>query len=185
MRAFSRRRRLLAQFRERWGQPGSKDGWLADRYFELARADSAFNFVDDRTWLDLEFPSVFARMDTTVTHIGSQSLYRRMRTYPDDSRLLAENYETYETIRENASLREAIQLKLTYLQSDASASIIDCILERPLANLKHRYLIFAWGIGSVAVLTAVLASDPYGLVACSVPGGQRGGCPRGYTLSLP
>ena len=158
MRTFSRRRRLLAQFRECWGRPGSKDGWLANRYFELARADSAFKFVDDRTWLDLEFPSVFARMDTTVTHIGSQCLFRQMRTYPDDSRLLAENYESYETIRENASLREAIQLKLTYLQSDASASIIDCILARPLANLKHRYLIFAWGIGSVAVLTAVLAS---------------------------
>ncbi len=162
-RAISPRRRLLAQLREGWGKPGTKDGWLADRYFELARAESVSRYVDDRTWVDLEFPSVFANMDTTVTQVGRQYLFRQMRTYLDDSQLLLDNYELYETFRANTSLREATLLKLAYLQSDSSASIIDCILGKPLENLKHRYLIFAWSVASLAALTAVLASTVPGL----------------------
>ena len=113
--------------------------------------------------MDLEFPSVFANMDTTVTHVGRQYLFRQMRTYLDDSQLLSDNLELYETFRANSALREATQLKLAYLQSDASASIIDCILGKPLENLKHRFLIFAWSVASLAALAAVLASTVPGL----------------------
>src|SRR6185437_16550569 len=80
---LSPRRRTLRELRSRWGRPGENDGWLASRYFDLTRLPGDTQ-VDDRTWNDLEFPRVFAKLDSAVTRIGSQSLYRRLRTYQDD-----------------------------------------------------------------------------------------------------
>ena len=155
---LSPRRRLLRELRARWAQPGANDGWLASRYFELTRAQEAVHQVDDRTWNDLEYPRIFAKLDSAVTRIGSQSLYRRMRTYQDDPVAARAEYASLQALRRNAPFREAIQLTLAGLQADTTAHVCDRLFGPPLENLKHAAWILPWGLLCLAGLVLVLTS---------------------------
>jgi hypothetical protein len=164
---LSPRRRLLRELRARWGKPGTNDAWLASRYFELTRLPDGARQLDDRTWNDLEFPRIFAKLDSAVTRVGSQSLYRRLRTYQDDAASARAEYAAFQTLRADPHLRETIQLTLAGLQADTAAHLCDHLFGKPLANLKHPIWIGLWGLLSLTVLALTLASvvSPLLLVA--------------------
>src|SRR5262245_7401172 len=108
----------MADLREAWGKPGNKDPWLPGRYLELTREADEARHVDDRTWTDLEFPRIFATLDTTITRIGSQYLFRQLRTWADP----AEGSKVRglgEALRRNQLLRQKIQRALISVQSDS------------------------------------------------------------------
>lgn len=104
--ALSPKRRAIAILCAKWGKPGSKDGWLASRYFELIRDDSRREYVDERTWIDLEYPKIFSCFDSTETPIGGQTLFSKLREYVDDPGALKREFEAYEALRADRSLRE-------------------------------------------------------------------------------
>ncbi|HEX7348386.1 MAG TPA: hypothetical protein VF264_01885, partial [Rhodanobacteraceae bacterium] len=110
--AWRPRRKALLDLRARWGRPGDKDGWLASDYFDLTRTASPRAFVDDATWRDLELPQVFADMDSTLTPLGSQVLYRRLHEYTADANVLAGRYATYTALQADAVLRGRLQQAL-------------------------------------------------------------------------
>jgi len=83
---FSASQRTLARLREKWGQAGTRDGWLASRYYDLVPPEGPGSHVDERTWKDLEFPRIFTTLDTTVTRVGSQFLFRVLRRFPGRGR---------------------------------------------------------------------------------------------------
>jgi MutS domain V len=164
---LSPRRRTLREPRSRWGKPGANDGWLASRYFELTRVSGGDRQIDDRTWSDLEFPRIFAKLDSALTRLGSQSLYRRLRTYQDDDAAAREEYAAWQTLRSDRNLRESIQLILAGLQADSAAYLCDHVFGEPLRSLKHPVWIALWGLLCLAVLASVLASavSPLALIA--------------------
>lgn len=153
--AVSPRRKLLKELRARWGARGDKSGFLACRYFDLIRGESSVVQVDDKTWADLEFPEIFARMDTTVTPVGSQVLFAQLRRYVDDSHVLARHYACYAKLARDAPLREAIQLRLARLKDDANADIAELLFDERPGRLHHDALIKAWGLGSLVLLLLV------------------------------
>lgn len=149
-------RKVLAGLRAAWGKPGDKRAWLESEYFDLLRERSAEGLVDDRTWLDLEYPDIFRDMDTTLTPIGSQWLYHRLRCRrsTDDER--DERYRTFQILRENAPLRERLQLHLKTAEDDGYANVATFLLDEPPEQMRHRGLISLWGLASLAVLGAVV-----------------------------
>ena len=151
------KRKLLKELRARWGAQGDKSGFLASRYFELTRDASAAEHVDDKTWADLEFPEIFARMDTTVTPVGSQVLFGELRRYIDDADTLARRYATYADLARDASLREHIQLRLAPLQDDSNADIAELLFADRPDRPDHDALIKAWSLGSLLLLVIVAA----------------------------
>lgn len=150
-------RKILAGLRAQWGKQGSKDSWRESLYFDLVRHDFSENCVDDRTWVDLEFPAIFSRLDSTVTPLGSQSLYRTLREYIEEPSALRQKYAVYDELRSNASLREEIQLKLAALQHESHANIAGLLFDDAPDRLKHQGLLRLWGFTSFAVLIAVIA----------------------------
>lgn len=42
-------------------------------------------YVDEKTWINLEFPRLFGVLDSTITRLGSQCLFEQLRTYADDA----------------------------------------------------------------------------------------------------
>jgi hypothetical protein len=161
--ALSPRRRELARLRAKWGKHGTKDGWLASRYFDLTRVESAAKFVDDKTWVDLEFPKIFSYLDSTETPLGGQSLFRKLREYADNPSELSQQYAAYDSLRSNASLREDIQLRLGSLRADSKASISDFVFGQPPDKPKYYRLLPVWSLFSVATLIAVFTlSAPLG-----------------------
>lgn len=154
--ALSPQRRELARLRAKWGKPAEKDPWLASRYFELTRVDSAARCVDDRTWVDLEFPSIFARLDSSETPLGGQVLFRKLREYVDDPRALAKRYLGYEALRSRAALREQVQSKLATLRADSNAALADFLFGPVPTKPKHYRLLPVWSAISAATLLAVV-----------------------------
>ena len=155
---LSPQRKLLRELRARWGTVGDQSGFLASRYFELTRDGSQVAEVDDKTWADLEFPEIFARLDTTVTPVGGQVLYAHLRRYVEDAALLAERCDTYAALAAHATLREGIQLRLARLRDADNADIAEILFGERRENPAHRNLIRAWSTTSIVLLALVLAA---------------------------
>jgi len=155
--SLSPRQRWLREIRAQWGRLGTKDGWLANRYFELTRG-ACPEHVDEKTWVDLELPKVFADIDTTATRIGSQVLFKTLRVYVDDARELAERYETYAALRADAALREQIQLKLAHFQQDSNAFLAEYLFGAPPENPKLFVPVLLWSLFSAAMLAGAIVS---------------------------
>ncbi|HEX7369814.1 MAG TPA: hypothetical protein VF284_05945 [Rhodanobacteraceae bacterium] len=149
---LSPRRKALATLRARWGRPGDKLGYLANRYFKLVRHQAPSKWVDDKTWDDLEFPEIFARIDATVTPLGSQVLYARMRQYVDVPEALAERYAEYAELANDTTLREQIQARLWKLEYDGHAELAELLFGDRTEAPSHRFRIWAWSAASVAML---------------------------------
>lgn len=147
--------RLRIRLRKTWGQVGDADGWLASRLFDLQRPTQA---VDDKTWADLELPALFRQIDTTVTRLGSQYLYRLLRTYDFDADSIARRCATYDALAADTELREGLQLALSGLQSDSAARIVEVIHGPPPLTLARPHLLYSWSLVCLATLVWVAVS---------------------------
>jgi hypothetical protein len=145
------------KLRATWGRLAEPDNWLASRAFDLSRTESKAEWVEDRTWRDLEFPRIFSDLNTTITPIGRQSLYKQLRRYEYDTEIIAARTHTYEALRVNDLLREDIQIHLKPLAMDSTAYIADSLLGAPPEMPKHPRLICIWGLLSFVALIGTLA----------------------------
>lgn len=91
--------KLRQAVRQNWGKPARrtrkdsevslKESWL------MAQGYSKFDSqIDDLTWHDLDLFSVFQRLNSTQSSIGSEALYQRMRQYE----LTSEGHDRLETL---------------------------------------------------------------------------------------
>ena len=152
------KQKLLADIRSRWGQPGERHAWRPGIHFELTRAAAKTELVDDKTWLDLEFPEIFSRLDTTITPLGRQYLFSMMHTYIDDPSELAERQACARMLRSDVALRESIQLKLATLMDDGYADIADCVFGEIPQPLTYPRILLLWSAFGLLTLAAVISS---------------------------
>ena len=143
------RSRALKRLRHAWGKEGDKDRWLVSWLFELTR-NARDDVVDEATWSDLELDRVFTSVDTTISRVGSQYLYRKFRTFAADPSQLGAEYSTYRALREDAATREQIQLCLLGLQSDTDAFICSRLFGPEPAKLRFAPLIFLASAASLS-----------------------------------
>lgn len=155
---LSPRQELLTAVRNQWGKPGAAMRWRASGHFDLVRHQQSGARVDDTTWLDLEFPRIFARLDTSVTPLGSQCLFTAMRTYVDEPHGLAARYARAHALRMDATLREALQLALGALRDDGHADIVDVAFGDTPRSVKYPWLLLAWSALSLVAVSGAVAS---------------------------
>jgi MutS domain V len=148
-----------AQFRAAWGRPIDPDDWLATRSFDLLRTESKADWVDDRTWRDLEFPRIFSDLNTTITPIGRQYLYKQLRRYEYQTDTLDQRTRAYEELRTNSSLRETLQVLLKGLEQDATAHIADALFGPPPERPQYHLAVYAWALFSLLALVGAVASS--------------------------
>lgn len=67
----------------------------ASSYFDLTRSGSVRETVDDQTRDGHEFQEIFANLDTTVTPLGSQYLFKQMRSHEPDPEELKKKYAVH------------------------------------------------------------------------------------------
>jgi hypothetical protein len=156
--AINPRHSRRAHLRAAWGQAGAEtQGWLAGRFFELTRDQSTDRWLDDKSWEDLEFPRLFSILNTTVTPVGGQCLSKQMRMYVADAEELRQRYETCQTLRIDAELRERLQPILSRLEADSTAHMTEILHGPPPAKPRHYRFIAAWAGISAGALIASLA----------------------------
>lgn len=154
-RAFSWGNSPLEKIRADWASPNPKTPWLAGRLFELTRETSNELTMDDRTWSDLEFDKLFSLADSTRSPLGSQCLYRRLRTYARDESALEGEYEIYRGLVNEAPLREEIQLATSLLQNDSNALICDALFGQEPRQPRWAPLIFLFS--GLSILSCIVA----------------------------
>lgn len=134
------------------------DAWRPNAHFDLVRRAATAARVDDKTGLDLEFPEIFARFDTTITPLGRQYLFSRMRTYVEDPPDFAERYRCAEALRRDDVLRERIQLALTPLKDDGYADLVDVIFGDAPRAVKYPRLLLLWSAVGLLTPPATISS---------------------------
>jgi hypothetical protein len=147
--------RPINQIRASWGREESKEPWLSTRLFDLTR-NAVADSVDDRTWTDLEFERLFSSVDSTLTRLGSQCLYRKLRIYRDNPGELEKDYTAYQVLRRDTALREQLQLRLWPLRSDSEAFICESLFGEPPAKPRSAGLVLSMSVASLSVFVATI-----------------------------
>jgi hypothetical protein len=147
--------RPIDQIRASWGQEGSKERWLSTRLFDLTR-NAVADSVDDRTWIDLELERLFSSVDSTLTPLGGQCLYHKLRIYRDDPGELEKDYAAYQLLRRNTALREQLQLSLWPLRRDSEALICESLFGELPANPRSTGWVLFMSVASLLVFAATI-----------------------------
>jgi hypothetical protein len=131
-----------------------------------ARAGDATS-LDDRTCDDLHLDAVFASLDRTVSALGQQALYHRLRSSP-----VAEHLDAFEALVDrigaDAATRERLHASLTPLQDSASYHL--CTVGELDIRIRGWHAVFP--LLAAVMLLAILSAPfwPPGLliVICGV-----------------
>jgi MutS domain V len=152
---LARKHSPINQIRASWGREGSKDPWLSTKLFDLTR-NVAADSVDDRTWIDLEFERLFSSVDSTLTRLGSQCLYHKLRTYRDEPSELEKDFAAYQVLRRDTALREQLQLCLWPLRSDSEAHTCESLFGELPVNPRSAGLVLLMSVASLLVFAATI-----------------------------
>ena len=80
------KKKKIESLRKQWGKPVDKyrNFDLISLYYRIVSSKQKCEHVDDKTWNDLNFDSIFTKIDRNITSIGQQYLYHKMHTYEKD-----------------------------------------------------------------------------------------------------
>lgn len=118
VRQFTRQRARAAR-RARWGRPDERARNLeVIAGLHAMRAAQGAGALDARTWGDLDLDLVFAHLDRTSSHLGSQLLYHRLRSSPTAAHL--QSFESMvERFGRDQEARDRAQAVLEQLRDPA------------------------------------------------------------------
>ena len=134
----------LKELRSQWARPLNKfrNFDLISTYLQKKKSEAGLELVDFKTWTDLNFDSIFAKLDRNITGIGEQYLFYLLHKYESDENVLIERIKLIETLKSNQKLREDIQLKLLRLSGRNSYFIPYIIFEKNLPFTKFFRLFY-------------------------------------------
>ncbi len=141
---FFKKKKILRQLQQNWGKRIEKyrNFDLIASYHDLKSQFNKDELIDEKTWSDLNLESLFVNLDRTTGNIGQQYLYHLIREYEKDKKILNERYNLFCFFKDNAEIRENIQLKLTGLDDTKtyfiSSLIFGDIPDRP----RFYYLLY-------------------------------------------
>ena len=154
---LTNKKKRLQYLRERWGK--SVDQYrnydLISSYHDLIKSKPG-EFVDDKTWQDLEMDSVFSKIDRNISGVGQQYLYHTLRKYENSSKALSAKYKLVSTLKQDQELRESLQLKLFNLTGDSAYFIAYLIHSDSIPHTKWYPLFYILSI--LSVISAALIS---------------------------
>ena len=159
-------RRRLQQARSKWGKQAVKEGGSESHLFDLTR-DSITSALDDKTWIDLELPQVFVALNSTETGIGSQYLYRQLRTVGQSSQEILQHQSLRKALRENVALRERVQRELSGLRDERIEHLVDAVFGSGLSVSGAIRFLPWWSLACAAMITSAIALNlsPWIIVA--------------------
>jgi hypothetical protein len=126
---------------------------IADYYRSRIDAARPGDFLDDRTWDDLNLDAVFQALDRAESTLGQQVFYYRLRSAP-----VAANLDAFEALVErmgDCETRERAQLSLARLQNPAGYDL--WWLARPDALERRSWHVIYPLVSAIMVATLLAA----------------------------
>lgn len=132
------RKNRISYLKSIWGKSLDKhrNFELISSYHKMVHPKRDEQIVDEKTWSDLDFNSIFASIDRNLTGLGQQYLYHLLHKYEKDETLLIKRFELISTLKENQQLREKIQLNLFGLNGISSYFVAYLVLNKSIPTTK-------------------------------------------------
>ncbi len=149
------RKNRISYLKSIWGKSVAKhrNFELISSYHKMVQPKKDEQIVDEKTWNDLDFNSIFASIDRNLTGLGQQYLYHLLHKYEKDEILLKKRFELISTLKENQQLREKIQLNLFGLSSLSSYFVAFLVLNKSIPTTKF-FPLFA--LSSLLTVVSIL-----------------------------
>lgn len=141
------------------GERGACDFDLVGRYFyNNSQEERAFETIDAETASDLDLNAVFERIDRTVSKVGQQVLYARLRTLRgrDDTEEFGRRTDWF---GQEAETAERCKRHLARLAEPDAYDLQNLVFDTP-ARVRHIGWIYALSGASVASLLAGICIHP-------------------------
>lgn len=152
---FNKKR--IEYLRSIWGKQIDKhrNYDLISSYYDLLPKKTDDEFVDDKTWNDLDFDSVFAKMDRNISGIGQQYLYYLLHKYESNESVLKKKYKLISYLKNDKGFRESIQLNLFSISGVASYFTAYLVLIKNLPNAKYYPLFYLCSLLSITSILLI------------------------------
>lgn len=131
------KKKKLKKLENIWGKELERfrDFGLISFYHNYKTKNSNDEFVDDRTWKDLNFNTIFSKLDRNISGVGQQFLFHIMHKYEKEGEVLKNRIHLANIFRKDKNLRESIQIRLLDLDEVGTYFISNIIYgdfpERP------------------------------------------------------
>jgi len=142
----------LATLEAAWRTPAprARNLPLIAHYHAAVQAEPAYHRLDDQTWTDLNGDDLFELLDSTVSRVGQQCLYHRLRSPLDDEAAVAEFDRAAELFADPAP-RGQVLLALRRLTSTQAYYLPDLLTGKPLPPLP-------WAAAAPTLVLLLLAT---------------------------
>lgn len=151
------KRKKLESLRAIWGLQVERirNFDLIRCYHDLVCVDSESEFIDEKTWTDLNLNNVYSLIDRNISGPGRQYLYHLLHKYELSDQLLKNRYNQFRFFSEEQQVREKVQLALRRLSSDDTYFIISLLLgEKPVIPKFPVLIYLSSGLSILALFAA-------------------------------
>ncbi|UOR06462.1 hypothetical protein MUN82_05045 [Hymenobacter aerilatus] len=147
-------RKRLRRLEAAWQQPAASTPRipLVARYYNHVQHEPAYHRLPDQTWADLNGDSLFTLLDATVSPVGQQCLYHRLRSPLDDKDALHEFDAAATLLAQQPVVRGQALLALDHLTAQEAYYLVDLLGEEPLPSLPNVRLSALLALGLLATL---------------------------------
>jgi len=167
---FTSTKRRIEYLRSTWGKTSNKyrNMDLISNYHNLLKHEENKDFVDEKTWDDLNFDSIYSKVDRTISGVGQQFLYHLLHKYEQNYDKLNHRYLLINNLMSNQQLRENVQLKLFSLRDYSSYYISYILLSDTLPNTKYYPLFYLCSFFSILSLLLIPINGIFVFVALAI-----------------
>jgi DNA mismatch repair ATPase MutS len=147
-------RTRLRRLEAAWHQPASRSPHfpLVARYYDLVQHEPAYQRLPDQTWADLNGELLFELLDATVSRVGQQCLYHRLRSPLADEAALHEFNAAATLLAQEPVARGQALLALDQLTAHEAYYQVDLIRGEPLPTLPGARYAPLLALGLLATL---------------------------------
>lgn len=167
---FNRKKKEIERLKASFGRikEDSFDFIKIRHYFRNRDNSSLFQVLSDKTCNDLDFEDLFTYLDRTVSKVGQQYLYNRLRVISTDHSRTDLNEEIIEVITKDSNLRLEIQNQLKKLDTYAAYDITSLFQEEHLNPPKWFFIIRILSVAALLLSILVYFHPQYILVLIGV-----------------
>lgn len=147
-------RTRLRRLEAAWRQPAARSIYISliARYYDHVQHEPAYQRLPDQTWADLNGDLLFGLLDATVSPVGQQCLYHRLRSPLADEAVLHEFDAAATLLAQQPVARGQALLALDQLTADEAYYLTDLLRGEPLPTLPGARFAPLLALGLLATL---------------------------------
>ena len=151
---FTSSRTRLRRLETAWQQPAPRAPYLSlvARYYDHVQHEPAYQRLPDQTWQDLNGDLLFGLLDATMSPVGQQCLYHRLRSPLADAAALHEFDAAATLLAQQPAARGQALLALDPLVADEAYYLTDLLQGAPLPTLPGARFALPLALGLLATL---------------------------------